>query len=108
MTRYPTLELMKKAGAPLTRDEYLRWAFVGNPPAELDGEEEAALPPEFQKDNVNCITVKPVGCCTIFVRSGRLVKVAEGVSPEWVKEWLKRNPELDRVWVVDDHRAKTR
>lgn len=43
------LEYMKKHGVPLTRDNYLAVAYMGNPPEELDAEEEAALPAQIQK-----------------------------------------------------------
>jgi hypothetical protein len=43
------LEKMKEEGIPMTRENYLELAYMGNPPEELDGEEEAALPEQFQK-----------------------------------------------------------
>ena len=43
------LEGMKRNGVPLTRKNYLDIAYMGNPPAELDAEAEAALPPQFRK-----------------------------------------------------------
>jgi hypothetical protein len=42
------LEHMKKLGVPLTRENYLFWAYLGAPPEELGPEEEAELPEEFQ------------------------------------------------------------
>jgi hypothetical protein len=44
------LDYMKKNNLPLTREKYLEMAYLGNPPAELDAEEEAELPREFQKN----------------------------------------------------------
>ena len=44
----PTLALMKAYKAPLTRENYLNWAFNGNPPSTLDAEEEMQLPPQFR------------------------------------------------------------
>jgi hypothetical protein len=44
-----TLMLLKRMGLPVTRENYLRVAFMGNPPEEpLDGEIEAELPEELQ------------------------------------------------------------
>jgi hypothetical protein len=43
-----TVEFMKKNGVPLTRENYLDYAYLGNPPPVLDAEEEAELPPEVQ------------------------------------------------------------
>jgi hypothetical protein len=44
-----TIKLLKKLRIPLTRENYLRLAFAGNPPKEpLDGEIEAELPRELQ------------------------------------------------------------
>ena len=44
----PVLALMKAYGAELTRENYLNWAFNGDPPAELSAEEEAQLPRQFR------------------------------------------------------------
>lgn len=44
-----TVRLLEKFGIPVTRENYLRLAFAGNPPQEpLDGEIEAELPIELQ------------------------------------------------------------
>jgi hypothetical protein len=42
------LEFMKKNDIPETCENYLETAFMGTPPAELDPEDEAALPPQLQ------------------------------------------------------------
>jgi hypothetical protein len=42
-----TVKLLKELGIPVTRENYLRLAFAGNPPQELDGELEAELPTAF-------------------------------------------------------------
>lgn len=42
------LALMKAYKAPLTRENYLNWAFNGNPPNTLDPEEEAQVPEQFR------------------------------------------------------------
>jgi hypothetical protein len=39
-----TLEYMKKKGISLTRENYLDFAYLGNPPEELSAEEEAEIP----------------------------------------------------------------
>jgi hypothetical protein len=40
-----TCRLLLEHGLPITRENYLRWATLGNPPAEpLDGELEAEIP----------------------------------------------------------------
>ena len=44
-----TVEYMKKNGVPLTRENYLDYAYLGNPPAQLSAEEEAELPEELQR-----------------------------------------------------------
>jgi hypothetical protein len=55
-----TLELLKKYGIPLTRENYLRLAFAGNPPEEpLDGEIEAELPEELQRVDTGDINNAP-------------------------------------------------
>lgn len=41
------LDAMKRAGAPLTRDSYLYWAFAGSPPTEIDAEVESTIPVQF-------------------------------------------------------------
>lgn len=43
------LEKMKEEGIPMTRENYLELAYMGDPPEELDAEEESMLPEEFQK-----------------------------------------------------------
>ena len=42
------VEFMKRHDVPLTRDNYLQIAYMGNPPEELDAEDEAELPEELQ------------------------------------------------------------
>ena len=44
-----TVEYMKKNGVPLTRENYLDYAYLGNPPAQLSAEEEAEIPEELQR-----------------------------------------------------------
>jgi hypothetical protein len=43
-----TLELMKKHGVPLTRQNYLHIEYMGNPPEEIGGEIEAEIPWEIK------------------------------------------------------------
>lgn len=43
------LEYMKEQGIPLTRENYLNEAYMGEPPVELGPEEEVELPEEFQR-----------------------------------------------------------
>jgi len=45
-----TLTLLERMGLPVTRETYLRAAFLGNPPEGLDGEIEAELPEELQRN----------------------------------------------------------
>lgn len=47
MTDY-VLDYMKENNVPMTRENYLSIAFMGNPPSPLSAEEEAALPEQFQ------------------------------------------------------------
>ncbi len=42
------LALMKRLNLPMTRDQYLELAFLGEIPDELGAEEEADLPEQFQ------------------------------------------------------------
>ena len=42
------VELLKRAGVPVTRESYLRLAYFGRVPKELSAEEEAELPKELQ------------------------------------------------------------
>jgi hypothetical protein len=44
----PVLAMMRDYGIPMTREKYLRLAYMGDPPEELGPEEEANLPPQFQ------------------------------------------------------------
>ena len=48
MSNDSVLDMMKKEGIPMTRENYLSLAYFGNPPDELDPEEEFALPAQFQ------------------------------------------------------------
>ena len=43
------LEYMKEHGIPLTRENYLNEAYMGNPPEKLGPELEAELPEQFQR-----------------------------------------------------------
>jgi hypothetical protein len=46
-----TIRLLRKHGIPVTRENYLRLSFMGNPPEEpLDGELESELPRELQRN----------------------------------------------------------
>ena len=45
----PTVEYLEKHNTPVTRENYLNLAYLGNPPKELDAEQEAALPEELRK-----------------------------------------------------------
>jgi hypothetical protein len=45
------LEKMKQTGIPMTRENYLELAYLGEPPAELSGEEETELPEQFQDES---------------------------------------------------------
>lgn len=48
-----TLEYMKKNGVPLTRENYLDYAYLGNPPEQLSAEEEAEIPSRLTDDKVS-------------------------------------------------------
>jgi hypothetical protein len=60
-----TCRLLLAMGLPLTRENYLRLAFMGNPPQEpLDGELEAELPEEFRMWDADDICDAPsAGWC---------------------------------------------
>jgi hypothetical protein len=45
------LERLKSTGTPVTRENYLDLAYLGNPPKQLDAEQEAALPEELRKES---------------------------------------------------------
>ena len=42
------LDYMKKHKIPLTRENYLKIAYLGDPPEELGAEEEAEIPDEIR------------------------------------------------------------
>lgn len=42
------LAAMKRAGAPLTRDEFLNWYYLGDVPESIHPEDECELPEQFQ------------------------------------------------------------
>lgn len=42
------LDWMKREGVPLTRENYLDVAYMGNPPEEIGGEIEASIPQEIR------------------------------------------------------------
>ena len=47
-----TQAAMRRAGVDMNLENYLTWAYMGNPPDvdALDGEDIAMLPPDFQKE----------------------------------------------------------
>ena len=49
MTDEPLMRLMKKYDIPLTRENYLKLAYVGEVPEPLSAEQEADLPVELQR-----------------------------------------------------------
>lgn len=42
------LALMQRLNLPMTREQYLELAFMGDMPEELGAEEEAGLPEQFR------------------------------------------------------------
>jgi hypothetical protein len=44
------LAAMKRAGAPLTRDEFLSWFYLGEVPDAIPPEDEAEFPEAFQRE----------------------------------------------------------
>ena len=78
-----TVEYMKKNGVPLTRENYLDYAYLGNPPAQLSAEEEAELPEELQrtepeeKEEKEELTEKP---------ETDTIPVADYSSPEYFQK----------------------
>jgi hypothetical protein len=49
----PAVEYLDKHGVPITRENYLNVAYLGDPPKELGAEQEAALPEELRKTSVS-------------------------------------------------------
>ena len=47
----PVLNHMILAGIPLTRENYLNLAYMGNPPDHFTAEEEASIPEMFRMDS---------------------------------------------------------
>jgi hypothetical protein len=62
---------MKRYGAPMTREAYLNWAFMGEPPAILSAEEEAELPPQFQLRQIALDKLEEILTCRIDELKGR-------------------------------------
>jgi hypothetical protein len=44
---------MKQAGAPLTRDEFLTWIYLGDVPETIHPEDEYEFPEQFQLESLN-------------------------------------------------------
>jgi hypothetical protein len=66
-----TLEYMKKQGVPLTRENYLDYAYLGNPPQELGPEEEAQIPEGLESED------------------GEPVKESEETEEDEPKNWVE-------------------
>jgi hypothetical protein len=47
------LAAMKAAGAPLTRDEFLIWNYLGDVPETIDPEDECEFPEQFQLETLH-------------------------------------------------------
>jgi hypothetical protein len=45
----PLVRIMRRHGIPVTRENYLDLAYMGQPPEELGPEEESELPEELQR-----------------------------------------------------------
>jgi hypothetical protein len=58
-----TQRLLDEFNIPQTRENYLRLAFGGNPPTELDGEVEAELPEEFREWDDDICDAPSSGWC---------------------------------------------
>ncbi|MGB8613040.1 MAG: hypothetical protein WCD60_15600 [Pseudolabrys sp.] len=50
MTHHPLMRLMKKYDIPLTRENYLNLAYMGEVPEQLSAEQIADLPVELQME----------------------------------------------------------
>jgi hypothetical protein len=48
MTDHPLMRLMKKYDIPLTRENYLNLAYMGEVPEQLSAEQDADLPVELR------------------------------------------------------------
>jgi hypothetical protein len=48
-TNNAVVDYLKAHGTPVTRENYLNLAYLGDPPKELSAEEEAAIPEELRK-----------------------------------------------------------
>ena len=53
MTNEPLKRLMKKYDIPLTRENYLNLAYMGEVPEQLSAEQIADLPVELQMEHDN-------------------------------------------------------
>jgi hypothetical protein len=49
MLNDPVVKLMKRYQMPVTRENYLELAYMGEVPEELSAEQELALPKKLQK-----------------------------------------------------------
>ncbi len=47
------LAAMKQAGAPLTRDEFLNWFYMGDVPETIHPEDECEFPEAFQRETLD-------------------------------------------------------
>ena len=61
LRRSPVLNQLHLSGEPLTRENYLDLAYMGNPPAELSAEEENQLPEFLQLRYIDNQLLKSMG-----------------------------------------------
>jgi hypothetical protein len=48
----PALAWLEESGEPVTRDEFLNLYFCGDVPKEIDPEDEAGFPEQFQRSTL--------------------------------------------------------
>ena len=70
------LRFMKQHDIPLTRENYLDVAYLGNPPEELSAEQEAELPEQFQAWDVEWVLEERFG----YSRSVMSIRLPSGYT----------------------------
>jgi hypothetical protein len=54
------LAAMKRAGAELTRDEFLTWFYMGDVPEAIHPEDECEFPEQFQRAALDALLTNKI------------------------------------------------
>ena len=103
-----TVAFLKKHGIPLSLQNYLDVEFLGNPPAEIDGEVEAELPREiiaFEKRALRKQDRKFLHVTQIAALCSKNLTTQQ-LAAIWNREWAQQRDDDNTLLMEDKGKTK--